>query len=380
MSAGFLLPLVSQVLCGLAGGDDDDYFNIPEWVRRNNLVIPIGKGRYLTIPIAHELRPFYGIGELAYSTLMGREDAGEAMYKAVEGFTGILPVDWTGNGGNVLISLTPTILQPLAQAYANVDYFGKPIYRRTASNTEDPEWTKAYRSTHPWLVDASRWLYEATATENTAERLEGVWYGDVNPAIVQHLIESYTGGMGKVINKMSRTISMLWDEEARELRNIPIASKFAQSVDERAIERRTNNEYYDLRGEYEKLQLDFRHVNAQPLDSVSGHAKKLTDWLDTPDGRRYLILRDYMKDVDYWHGVGKNAPTELMKERADSMENATKAELIETMRKPDEYPAETIGRRKQELDYDRVRQDKRVERQMKRAEGRMSKGNDKPSR
>ena len=129
-----------------------------------------------------------------------------------------------------MISLTPTILQPLAQAYANVDYFGKPIYRRTASNTEDPEWTKAYRSTHPWLVDASRWLYEATATENTAERLEGVWYGDVNPAIVQHLIESYTGGMGKVINKMSRTISMLWDEEARELRNIPSSCKFAQSV------------------------------------------------------------------------------------------------------------------------------------------------------
>ena len=372
MTSGFLLPLVSQVMMALFGGDPDDYFKLPEWVRRNNLVIYIPfADTFVTIPIAHELRPFYGIGELAYSVLRGEENAEDAMYKAMEGFTGILPVDWTGNGGNVWVSLTPTIAQPITQVMANTDYFGKPIYKMSAFNDNAPEWSKAYRSTHPVFVNASKWLYEATATTNDAGRQIGHWYGDINPAIVQHLIESYTGGMGKFISKTTRTISALWDEDARELRNVPIINKFVQSVDERAVERRNNNEYFDLREEYEELQQDFRSLNEQPLDSVSGHAEMLTNWLNTPNGRRYLILRDYIKDVDYWHNIGRNAPTERMKERADSMRSVTQADMIEAARHPEEYPDSIINRRIRELDRERRLQERSINRQMRRAERRI---------
>ena len=370
MSSGFLLPVLAQAMCGLFGGAPDDYFKLPEWVRRNNLVFYVPfTNKFITIPIAHELRPFYGIGELAYSTLMGEEDAEDAILKGLEGFTGILPVDWTGNGGNVWVSLTPTIAQPITQAAANVDYFGKPIYKQTAFNTEDPEWEKAYRSTHPAFVEASKWLYEATANTNEAGRLVGGI--DINPAISQHLIESYTGGMGKAISKTSRTISALWDEDARELRNVPIVSKFLQNVDERAVERRDNNKYFDFREEYEDLQRDYRYVNEQPLDSITGHADKLSEWLDKPAGRRFLILRDYMKDIDYWHRVAKNAPTERMKEQADSMGKDVMSQMIETMKAPEAYPDSVIERRIKELDRERRHQEHKVDRQMRRAERRM---------
>ncbi|WP_301345894.1 LPD38 domain-containing protein [uncultured Muribaculum sp.] len=370
MTSGFVLPLIAQAFCALSGGDPDDYFKLPEWVRRNNLVfyVPFTK-KFITIPIPHELCPFYGIGELAYSTLVGEEEAEDALYKAMEGFTGILPVDWTGNGGNVWVSLTPTIAQPLAQVAADVDYFGKPIYKRTPFNADDPEWTKAYRSTHPALVNASKWLYETTATPNEAGRLVGGW--DVNPAIAQHLIESYSGGMGKFISQTSRAVSALWDEDARELRNVPIVSKFVQSVDERAVERRNNNAYFDLVDEYDELQRDFRHINEQPIDSITGHAERLTNWLNTPSGRRFLILRDYIKDVDYWRNIGKNAPTEQMKERADSMRNTVQGDMIETMRASEEYPDSIINRKIRELDRERRRQENSVDKQMRRAERRI---------
>lgn len=122
-SAGFLVPMMNLAIQALLGGDDDDngYWDLPEWVRRNNLVlyVPWSENGYMTLPLPHEMRPFYSMGEIAYSVLAGKENIEDGLSKAATGFSSMLPIDLTGNGGNVAVSLTPTIGQPFAQIIAN---------------------------------------------------------------------------------------------------------------------------------------------------------------------------------------------------------------------------------------------------------------------
>ena len=334
LSAGFLVPMVSAIFASLFGDEEDDYWHLPEWVRRNNICIyvPFTK-KWLTIPIAHELRPFYGIGEIAYSTMNGKETTEDAVLKGVESFSGIMPIDWTGNGGDNLVNFAPTIVQPLVQVGRNVDYFGKPIYKKTPWNENDPEWSKAYKGTNGLLVDVSKMLSEAGATtdEFGVTSYPQHWYsGDINPAIVEHLLESYSGGVGKTVNGFGKTISMLWNEDARELRNVPVVRKFLQSSDERAVERRFSNEYFKLRTEYEDSQQYYRKLceNARQ-DSVLGAAGKISKWLESEQGQRHMMLRSYMLQINRIENAIKQSQNEefsvQLRERADSL----KKELVQ---------------------------------------------------
>ena len=287
---------------GLFGGDDDDeerkdggYWDLPEWVRRNNLVLylPWTENGYITFPISHELRPFFGMGELAYSVLMGKEEADVALEKAIHGFSALLPLDYTGNGGNLAINFTPTIGQPIAQIIANKDYFGKPIYRRNDWNELYPEWTKAYKGTSAMLVDGTKWLNEVSGGDDVVS-------GDIdlNPAIIEHLFESYLGGVGKTINRSAKTFSMLWNEEMREWRNVPVVSSFYQTGSERTAGSQLNREYYDAIGEHKESQHILSGYRSQALDGAAGYAEKLDEFMKSPTYQRYALIHEYKSVID----------------------------------------------------------------------------------
>lgn len=324
MSSGFFFPLISGIFAGLWGDGDDDYWNLPEWVRRNNVIldIPFTK-KYLTIPIAHELRPFYGIGEIVYSIMRGKETVEDGLWKAVEGFTGLLPVDYTGNGGNLKANLAPTILQPLVQVDQNVDYFGKPIYKNTPWNTDDPEWTKAYKNTSGLLVDATRMFSEALSTtdEYGVTHYPEHWYtGDINPAVIEHLVASYTGGLGKTVIGIGKTISMLWNEDARELRNVPVVRKFVQSSNEQAEAQRFSNEYFKIKDEYDKSKKYLRDLGKLDDEGALGVADRVNRWLDTDVGKRHELLDEFFKEVNSYQ-------RELDKEDNDGIRNLIKHDI-----------------------------------------------------
>ena len=308
--AGFLSPLLNEVLRNLFGDDDDEeksvedggYWDLPEWVRRNNLVIrnPFAKDAYFTIPLSHELRPFFGMGELAYSVLMGKEDVGVALGKAAQGFSALLPLDYTGNGGNVVINLTPTIAQPVAQWIANKDYFGKPIYRKNDWNELYPEWTKAYRGTSAILVNASRLLNEMTGGDDVEKGWIDKWFGGYlnNPAIIEHLFESYFGGVGKTLNRTAKTFSMLWNDEMREWRNVPVVSSFYHTGDERTSGSQLNREYYDAVNEHKESQHVFSGYRSKVRDGVEGYAEKLEEFMNSDTFKRYSLIHEYKGAID----------------------------------------------------------------------------------
>ena len=339
-SAGFIVPMLNLALIAASGGDDDDddntYWDLPEWVRRSNIVlyIPFTEKGFITIPLSHELRPFYGMGEIAFSCLMRKESPEEALKKAAAGFSGMSPVDLTGNGGNIAVNMTPTIGQPFAQIIANTDYFGKPIYRRYDWNELDPEWTKAYKGTSSWLVDGTRWLNEFTGGDNVESGTI-----DWNPAIIEHLFEGYFGGMGKTLNKAQKTLEMMWNEDMREWRNVPVMSSFYQDGDVRTAGSQLNREYYEAVEEMKETEHLFSGYKKQLRMGAAEYGEKLDELVHSEVFKRYRLVKGYnnaiRKLTDAMERVDptkrKDVETAILNLKVEMFEKLQKQNMIKDM-------------------------------------------------
>lgn len=202
-------------------------------------------------------------------------------------------------------------------------------------NGDDPEWTKAYKGTSPLLVDITRMLSEAGATtdEYGVKEYPKHWYtGDINPAIVEHLLEGYFGGLGKTVNGAGKTLSMLWDEDARELRNVPVARKFLQSADERSEERKINNDYFKYKEEYDKGKIYLRKLTElDEGDGVLGKADRVTRWISTEEGNRFETLEEYFKDIEILQQDAKEAETDSILQSINAVITDRKREMAEKM-------------------------------------------------
>lgn len=341
---GFLMPVINAAL--MAWGDDDDmenYWNLPEWVRRNNIVlfVPWTEKGFITIPLPHELRPFYGMGENAMSALLGKQTTEDAIKKSLVGFTGMLPIDFTANGATEAktpidllirtgVNLTPTSLQPVAQVFANVTHFGTPIYKDNDFNKRYPSWTKAYKGTNSTLVAATKWLNELGGGNN----VDSGGLLDWNPAVIEHLFESYLGGMGKTFNKMATTVSMIWDEEARIARNIPVASSFYQESDERTAGSQLNREYFGALEEMGGFQHRLSGYQKEITKGNAEYEKLFEDLVNSDELMRYGIIKDYSNAISELNQVLKNnGPTEEKAQEIEGVIQKLKNEMLDELEK-----------------------------------------------
>lgn len=333
VAMGFLVPMLNQLLLSLWGDDEDKdaYWELPEWQRRNNIVmyVPFTKGMFLTIPLAHELRPFYGVGEAACGVSQGHDELGDGIASAAAGFTSMMPIDYTGNGGDPLINFTPSIAQPVAQVIGNVDYFGKPVYRDSPYKALDPEHTKAYRGTSPIFVEASQ-LVNAIGGGDDVKKgpLDSKW---TNPDVMEHLFNGYTGGAGKTLVQFGKGLQMLWDEDMREVRNAPVVSRFVTRHDQRSRDMNLNNAYYELIEEYEQTAHALSgYRNKARLDSVA-YARKLAELMESDEYARYKKARGYKKAIDYLRSRLKGVdPDSAVKVERKILE--LKKEMIDSVR------------------------------------------------
>jgi len=335
LAGGMLQPmLIAALQEALGHGDDDDdksYWDLPEWVRRNNLIfwVPF-TNMYINIPLPQELRPLFGIGEIAASVAFEKENINDGIAKGAEGLSGIMPIDLTGNGGNMAINFTPTALQPVAQLIANKDFFGVPIYKKNEFNKENPDWTKAYKGTSSVLVNGTKWLSNMTGGDNVVKGNV-----DLNPAIIEHLFEGYLGGLGKTLNKSAKSIMMLAGNEDWNMRNVPIASSFVQVPDERNTGSQTNREYYNLLDEYKEAQHKYNgYVNQLKREGGiywDEYAKKIDEYTNTEDYARYMKMKPYVNAIDMLNTKKKNLPQDMVEE-VDKQIADLKKEMISKMK------------------------------------------------
>lgn len=295
---GALVPFMNEALIGLFGGDDD-YYNLPEYVRRNNICFYVG-GKWLTIPLSIELRAIYGLGELSSGAMTGKENysKNKLTMKVAEQVSQIFPLDVLEGGGG-FSAFTPSYVKPITEAYiTNKDWTGIPVYKKNDFNRNMPEWTKVYKGTSPELVKLAEVLNEWSG--GTKYRSGNV---DINPARIEHLFESYLGGVGTTINKLKKTILMPLDESLQDIRNVPVASSFIKMSNERAVNKRIDEQYFENKKYFEKYNQELKGYKKElqnPLIDDFEYAKyqKLyNDMIKSEEYNRFLEFKDLDKEL-----------------------------------------------------------------------------------
>lgn len=314
---GFGVPMLNAFLMALCGGGDDDkYWDNMDWVRRNNIVlrIPFLEKTFISIPLPQELRPFYGMGEIAASILFGKETFSSGLQKAVEGFTGLLPIDFTGNGGNLSITLTPTVLQPVAQYMFNTDYFGRKVYNDNEKEKFAPGWTKAFSSTPPVLIEATKFLNSLTGGNDVDRGAVSL-----NPDVINHFVKGYFGGPATFVTQMSSLLYKGFKGDAKEIRwrDVPVASRFVQQLDERSVRSSAQGSYKDFKEETEETEYLLSNYKKQVKMGKMEYAKMITDLIKSPEYQRYKIAKAYKKPMD------------LLKETLNHIDNTTDKKEVE---------------------------------------------------
>ena len=333
MSAGFLMPMINNVLYSIfGGGDDDPYNDLPEWVRRNNLCIYTGNDTFLTIPLPIELRAFYGLGDYAYQLTTGKEkpSATNIAKGTVGQLADLLPLNPTGNEG--LKTFMPDIMSPIFEAYVwNQDFTGKPVAKISPFNERDPEWKRVYKGTSGWLVDTSKFLNDISNGSGPGSEFRKGFI-DFNPAKVEHLLESYFGGMAKTFNQAGKTIyyggkSLIEQQKDEDLvmRNVPIANRFLNTVDERNAFSGINTEYFNLRDEMDQFKYELNGVKK------SGNKDEYKEMLNSDLYDKYQKYKPYQKKLKKLNDMAKESQGEDRKEIED-MIIETKRELLEEVK------------------------------------------------
>jgi SAM-dependent methyltransferase len=327
IALGALMPLAAISMISidlwekLIGDDDDDdtkkanlrnllnYEYMSKYITNNRLVIPTRNG-FITLPIPHELVPFYALGNIATRRFLGY-DEDIPVWEDIAGVVlSVAPLDFisgTADGVN-LRDFIPTAVQPLYDVFQNEDYMGNPIYRsydygKGNNNRNDAGFTKAPIGTWWWLTETSRLLSNATGGDGIIRPGLSDFHisnekADVqlsNPAIIQYLLEQYLGGMISSANRVVNIgkgvyASATGDENAAEkyfsAYNMPFVSGLWRNSKDSSADARIDDVYDKLAQEGKNCK---RIVNAYKSYADTEDFGKIAK-----DAERLIHSEEYM--------------------------------------------------------------------------------------
>ena len=297
-SSFYLLGTIMPMLAAAFGDDeDDDYYDLPEYVRRNNICFRNGGGNWITIPMPIELRAIYGLGEMSSGIVSGKEkytDKKMAM-KIAEQMSQVLPLDMMEGGGG-FSAFVPSSVKPLIEAGDNKDWTGLPLYKDNDFNKGMPEWTKAFKSVDPAILVMTKYANELTGGDKYTTGTV-----NLNPAIIEHILDGYFGGIEATRSQMVKSAETAWGSRDFDWRNIPVGNRLIKSGDERTKKKAIDNAYYENLEEMDKIGQKLRgyrkELSNPQNDSfdIAEYQKKLNNLMMSDEYRGYVEFNNLNK-------------------------------------------------------------------------------------
>ena len=345
---GFWFALAAFIrLSGIFGDDDEDEYNqLPDYIRQNNLVIPLWKGQYLNIPLPVEIRAVYGLGDMAAQAVQGGYDGNkmgfvsDALLKLVD----LAPISVEIPQGrrtseemarSLLKNFIPDALKPGYDVLAtNENFYGKRITGRNNYNSYIPEWQKASYGTSKALIEASKKLNEATggdyATKGWADNLL------TNPSVVEYLFEQYLGGVGKTLGQAYKTVEAVATGDKVYSRNIPIVSGLTYSTENMVPKDNTSKRYNNYIDDFNEAQSRYKQYQ-KGVANGEATSEQFTNFVNSPEFMRYQIIGAYKKQVDGINDMRKALdPDDPMNETLAKYALETKRQMIERLKEMEE--------------------------------------------
>ena len=278
-ASGFIMPYFNALLVSAFGGDDkDDYFYQTDYTRMNNWLIFTGD-RYVKIPLPPFFREIYGMGDILHRMLTNRitpERAAVATMRQLQsaiGFINLIP-EGEPSVKEAVSGIMPDIIAPLMDVALNRDFTGRDIAKDTEWTKNLPEYERVYRGVSPVYVEFSRMLNQIGGDDARRSPLFGTF---INPAYMEHIITSYTGGIGRTISNITgAAVDVATGETDNiEFRTIPVINRFGSPVTERSIAASVNRVFYDYLDRYEAMKVAEKRYKAFIKEGRSDFRKEL---------------------------------------------------------------------------------------------------------
>ena len=328
--------LMSAFMMGADGdGDDDDkekyngYFNLSQFIRRDNLCISVGGGQYATLPLPIEFRAVYGIGELFGSVTSGKEQltGDEIAYALFEQVSQIAPIDYSSGGMNAFI---PSIFRAPVEVAQNKSWTGLPIAKETPFNTNMPEYTKHYKNTNSILVGFTEQLNHAFGGDKVT-RASTEW-AEVNPAKVEYLMNAYLGGFFQVVDQTIKTAETVAGAREFDPRNITLLNRVLKSGDERTAYRKINNDFYKAKKKYGILKGRLSGYKREALLGDEEYRQKWVNLMSEKEFEEMKVFDVFNKQLNKLYEVRKQMPegSDEAKE-IDTMSQALRIDALQAI-------------------------------------------------
>lgn len=299
-------------------GVQDPYGELPEYIRRNNLCIYKGGGKFVTIPLAIELRAFYGLGDITagMTTAKNVKSTRNVAMDAVGCMSQLLPVvDFTNTsafdkepGKETLKGVLPTAAVPFVEWWLNSDWKGSPI-RREGDYTENrPAWMNAYSGTPEKLMDLNKWVNARTndvAPGNENMRGNSLLDEATDPAMLNHIIGTIGGGAATFMTRGTGLVLKYADgrEQEIETKDIPFLRSLMYTPSEQTSMARTKAKWYSYKESMEKNMSNYSMMKNKnvPLTERIRNAADRHRFEQGADYARIRIIKDAEKQMKRWN-------------------------------------------------------------------------------
>lgn len=293
-------------------GVKDPYGELPDYVRRNNLCIYKGKGEFVTIPLAIELRAFYGLGDLAAGLTFSPNVSGQKnpALDAVGCMSQLVPVmDYLGNSSagkeplnETIKAISPSALSPFVEWELNTDWKGAPIERRGDWNENSPAWQRAYKGTPDGYMAVNKWVNAQTndVAKGNEDMLGNSFLDMVtNPSMLNHYIGGIGGGAATFTERLIGVIKHGNDTETKD---IPFLRSLLYTPNEQSSLQRTKSKWYNYKDEMEKTMANVDRLKSKnvPLDKRITNIGEYYQFQNSKEAAKVRVIELAEKQMKRW--------------------------------------------------------------------------------
>lgn len=304
-------------------GVKDPYGELPDYVRRNNLCIYKGGGQFITIPLAIELRAFYGLGDLAAGLTFSPNVSGQKnpALDAVGCMSQLVPVmDYLGNSSagkeplnETIKAISPSALSPFVEWELNTDWKGAPIERRGDWNENSPAWQRAYRGVPDGYMAVNKWVNAQTndVAKGNEDMLGNSFLDMVtNPSMLNHYIGGIGGGAATFTE---RAIGVIKHGSDTENKDIPFLRSLLYTPNEQSSLQRTKSKWYNYKDEMEKTMANVDRLKSKnvPIDKRITNIGEYFHFQNSKEAAKVRIIELAEKQMKRWKKLrDKSSDTE----------------------------------------------------------------------
>jgi hypothetical protein len=307
------------------GNVKDPYGELPDYIRRNNLCIYVGNNKFVTIPLAIELRAFYSLGDLAAGQTFAKNVKSQRnmAMDAVGCMSQLFPVMDFLNNPNFEKSVTnglsmfgeavaPTAFVPFIEWLLNNDWKGAPI-RRTGDKTElNPAWQNAYNNVPARLVDLNKWVNAKTnniAPGNPEMKGNDALDWITDPSMLNHFYSSWSGGMGTFVQRTAGFGAKATTGKADEIEvgDVPFLRSLFYTPREQSSMARTKAKWYNYKEEMEQTIANNDKLKSKNVPTMKRieNAAALEKFEGSPEQRKVNIIKNAEKRMRHWNTMRK---------------------------------------------------------------------------